>query len=287
MMNDQNRMIIAQITDLHIGFEGEGEICQNSGKLQSVLRNIDTQILKPDVLLITGDLVESGSHWAYSQLRDQLRGVDYPILWAVGNHDNRDAFAEIFPDAEFNAGFLQYAVEDWPLRIITLDTLRPEYHGGYLCETRLKWLDQKLSERPSQPTLIAMHHPPIDTGIAWMTERDDAPWILGLKAVLKKHDQVVHITAGHIHRSIFRKFDNLTVSVCPAIAPEVSLELAPIDPNLPDNRPLLNTSFPGYCLHHWNGDTLTTHAATVTAGEAIVKHDSDHAFIVQHTMHGK
>lgn len=287
MKNDQNRMILAQITDLHIGFEGEGEVCQNSEKLQSVLREINSQILKPDVLLITGDLVESGSLWAYSKLRDQLSDVDCPILWAVGNHDNRDAFANIFPEAEFNDGFLQHAAENWPLRILTLDTLRSGYHGGYLCQTRLDWLDQKLSEKPDFPTLIAMHHPPIDTGIAWMTERDDAQWILALRTLLKKHEQVVHITAGHIHRSIFRKFDNLTVSVCPAIAPEVSLELAPIDPNFPDDRPLLNTSFPGYCLHYWNGETLTTHSANVTAGEPIVRHDKDHAFIVQHTMDGK
>ena len=287
MMNDENRMIIAQITDLHIGFEGEGEVCQNSEKLRSVLRELNSQILKPDVLLITGDLVETGALWAYSKLRDQLRDVDVPILWALGNHDDRGAFAKTFPKAKFNDGFLQHAAEGWPLRILTLDTLRRGYHGGYLCETRLDWLDQTLAQKPDHPTLISMHHPPINTGIAWMTERDDAQWILALRAILEKHNQVVHITAGHIHRSVFRKIDNLTVSVCPAIAPEVSLELAPIDPSSPDDRPLLNQSFPGYCLHHWNGETLTTHSANVTAGDALVKHDKEHAFIVEHTMKGK
>lgn len=286
-MNDQNSMIIAQITDLHIGFHGEDEICQNSEKLQSVISELNAQILKPDVLLITGDLVEIGENWAYEKLQQQLKTVGCPIIWALGNHDDRDAFAKTFPKAKFNNGFLQYAVEDWPLRIVTLDTLKPEYHGGYLCEKRLDWLDKTLSEKPSQPTLIAMHHPPINTGIAWMTEREDAQWILNFREIIKKHNHVVHITAGHIHRSIFRKFDDLTITVCPAIASEVSLELAPIDPDVPDNRPLLNASFPGYCLHHWNGKTLTTHSANVTAGEAIVKHDKDHAFIVQHTMDGK
>ena len=287
MTNNQNNMIIAQITDLHIGFEGKDQPCLNSKKLQTVMHRLNAQILKPDILLITGDLTHSGESWAYSKLHEQFDDIEYPILWAIGNHDDRKAFAGTFPDAEFNDGFLQYALEDWPLRIVTLDTLKTGFHGGELCQKRLAWLDETLSKKPDQPTLVAMHHPPIHTGIGWMTEREDAQWLLNFQDIVKKHNQVIHITAGHIHRPIFRKFEHATISVCPAIAPEVNLELAPIDPDKIDGRPLLIDSFPGYCLHQWNGKNLTTHTATVSGGDVIVKHDEDHGFIVRYTMDGK
>ena len=76
-----------------------------------------------------------------------------------------------FPDHAYlprDGGFLQYCVEDWPLRLIALDTIIPGEPGGRLCEQRLAWLAARLAEQPERATLIMMHHPPFATGIGHM-----------------------------------------------------------------------------------------------------------------------
>jgi len=129
-----------------------------------------------------------------------------------------------------------------------------------------------------------MHHPPIETGIAWMTTSNDAPWVKRLKGVLDKHDNVVQIISGHIHRRITQKFSTSIVSVSGAIAPQVKLDLAPLAPDTPDGRTLLVEGPVEYCLHQWNGHVLTSHAALAPQGRPIVHFDEAHAFIVPHTL---
>lgn len=277
-------MIIAHLTDLHIGFDGPNETCKNSARLERTLASLDTMQAKADILLITGDLIETGEEWAYRKLKEALGRVKVPTYFAMGNHDNRQAFASAFPDASFNEGFLQYSVEVHPLRIIVVDTLEPGRHGGAFCESRAAWLSRELAKAPEQPTLIAMHHPPIETGIDWMTAHDDDDWVVRFKSVIEANPQVVQIISGHVHRSIFKGFAGTHVSVSLAVAPQVALELAELHVDTPDGRPLLVDGAPGYCLLHWDGTHVTTHHTLSEQGRPIVNYDKDHAFIVRRTQ---
>src|SRR5215472_4347671 len=67
-------------------------------------------------------------------------------------------------------GFLNYAIEGYPMRIIGLDTLTPGEGGGAVCSERLCWIDNALAAAPDQPTLVLMHHPPFITGIRRMDQ---------------------------------------------------------------------------------------------------------------------
>jgi len=277
-------MIIAQITDLHIGFDGKEEKCKNTVRFKTVLEEIKTQTAQPDLVLITGDLVESGEDWAYEKLKTTLNDIQVPYYLALGNHDNREKFIKTFTDKHFSDGFLQYTIEDWPLRIIVLDTLEVGKHGGGFCEARAKWLQKTLAEQPDRPTLIALHHPPIKTGIAWMTIKEEDVWVSRLEEVLKPFDNVVHIICGHIHRNIFSHFAGSTLSVSLAVAPQVKLDLGDIDPDVPDDRVLLTDGPSGYALHHWNGSFITSHSGSAPDGDPVIHYDEKHAFVVRHTM---
>jgi 3',5'-cyclic AMP phosphodiesterase CpdA len=277
-------MLIAQITDLHIGFMGAGNPCDNTERLDMVLSDLRQLKRQPDIILITGDLVEGGEPWAYEKLKTALDPVETPYYFGFGNHDKRDAFTKVFSDEKFNDGFLQYTIDDWPMRIIMLDTLGVGRHGGAFCEARAKWLRAKLSEQPNKPTLIALHHPPINTGIDWMTASVDNDWVQRLRSVIESFDNVVQIISGHIHRSIFKGFAGTTVSVSRAVAPQVKLELASIDPEVPDGRPLIVNTGPGYCLLDWDGESLTTHHGVSPEGDPIISYDEKHAHVVKLTM---
>lgn len=278
-------MIIAQITDLHVGFDGKDQKCRNSQRLLPVIYELNSMIQKPDLVLVTGDLVETGEKWAYEKLRSVLGYLESPYHLAIGNHDNREVFRTCFPEVNTNGGFVQYSIDDGPLRVLMLDTLNDGLHGGAFCETRAAWLDQALAEKPDQPTLIAMHHPPINTGIAWMTASRDEPWVQRFEKVIDKYDNIRHVIAGHIHRTMFQKLGKTTISVCEAIAPEVKLELAPIDEARPDDRPLICDSAPRYSLHQWDGETVTSHMAAASTAETIVRFDEGHQYIIQKTMY--
>ena len=126
---------------------------------------------RPDLLLATGDIADNGDDAvSYARLKEAIADLPFPVYPALGNHDSRAAFLADFPDSRSPDGFLQYAIEDLPVRILVLDTLEDGRHGGGFCETRAAWLRARLAEAPERPTLIVLHHPPIETGLSWMTE---------------------------------------------------------------------------------------------------------------------
>jgi hypothetical protein len=59
-----------------------------------------------------------------------------------------------------------------------------------------------------------------------------------------------------------------TLAICPSTAPQVALDLDTIDPDVPDNRPMIVADPPAYALHYWNGESLVSHYDT--AGEHTV-----------------
>jgi 3',5'-cyclic AMP phosphodiesterase CpdA len=256
-------MLIAQITDIHLGFEPDNPDEFNRKRLDQTLAVLAGLKPQPDLLLITGDLADTGEDAvSYQRLKQAIAaaGLDWPIFCAMGNHDGRQAFRAEFPDAPHAGdGFIQYAIEDWPLRILVLDTLEEGRHGGGFCETRAAWLRKRLAEQPDRPTLIALHHPPLATGLSWMTESGQANWVLRLKEIIAGQRNVVAMICGHLHRQITTVWAGTRLSVCPSTAPQVALDLDAIDPDRPDGRPMIVADPPGYALHLWNGAELVSH----------------------------
>ncbi len=256
-------MLIAQITDIHLGFDPANPDELNRRRLDRALRALVEMRPAPDMLLMTGDLAEEGDDLvSYRKLREAIAELPFPVHFAMGNHDSRAPFFEVFPEAPSAEGFVQYAIDEHALRILVLDTLEEGRHGGAFCETRAAWLRARLAEAPDRPTLIVLHHPPIETGLSWMTENPDADWVERLRAAVEGKDNVVAMIAGHLHRPIVTRWAGITLAVCPSTAPQVALDLEPIDPERPDGRPMIVADPPGYALHWWNGRELVTHFAT-------------------------
>lgn len=276
-------MIIAQITDFHVGFKGPQRACENAVRLEQTLEAMEELGRKPDLILATGDLVEHPETWAYEMLKESLSNISVPIHFLMGNHDAREPFRKVFPKSEFNDGFLQYTIDNNPVRIIALDTLDPGHHGGAFCQRREQWLKSELDKDTETPTLIAMHHPPINTGIAWLTAERNDTWVVRLRTLLSQYNNIVHMIAGHIHRSIYTQFAGTTISVSEAVAPQVKLELKEIDAHQQDNRDLIVRSRPVFSLHHWDGFTMTSHSETTELGKTLVRYDEAHAYAVKMT----
>lgn len=277
-------MLIAQITDIHLGFEPDTPGEFNRQRLDRTVAAIRALAPRPDLLLATGDLIDRGDTDSYERLREALEGLPFPVYMALGNHDDRANFKAVFPHYDYVDGFLQYVIETPALRLLVLDTLEEGRHGGAFCETRAKWLADRLDEAPDKRTLIVQHHPPVEVGIAWMNTDPAEPWVARLAACLHGRPNVVGMVCGHIHRAITTHWEDLVVATCPSTAPQVALDLRPIDPDTPDQRKLIIADPPGYALHWWNGRELITHWNTAEDHAVLARYDANLQGMIQHML---
>jgi len=255
-------MLIAQITDTHISTpdSANDRVFRTPEHLERAVAHLNGLDPRPDVVLATGDLVERGEPAEYARLRSILDRLTMPLYLVPGNHDSREHLARAFADRGYlpGSGFLQYTVEPWPVRLIGLDTNVPGEHGGRLCAERLGWLEARLAEAPSRPTVVFMHHPPFRTGMAVMDE-------MGLEGgeelarVIQHHSQVERVLCGHVHRPMTRRFAGTVASTSPATAHQLALDLAP-------SRRLAVVMEPPACmLHQWLGADagLVSHVSVI------------------------
>jgi len=257
-------MLIAQISDTHIKPEGRLAYrrVDTALFLARAVDHVRALIPAPDVVLLTGDLVDAGLEDEYLRLRSLLAPLPMPVYVIPGNHDARAPLRRVFggdgylpPDGEY----LHYVVEHYPVRLVGLDTLVPGQGGGRLGPDRLAWLDARLGEAPARPTLVFMHHPPFKTGVEGM----DAQWLEdgeALGAVIRRHPQVEGVTCGHVHRAIHARWAGTVVTTAPSSAHQVTLDL---------RRPGGLTWMlepPAYLLHLWReGAGLVTHTSHIGA----------------------
>lgn len=257
-------MLIAQITDLHIRLPGQKayRIVETDAYLPPAVQALNRLDPVPDLVVISGDLTDFGRPAEYAHLKKMLDALRMPYVLLPGNHDDRAMLREVFADHAYLAGadvdgHMQYTVEDFPVRVLALDTVVPGQSHGSLCERRLAWLADRLAEQPQRPTVIVMHHPPFETGIAHMDAIGLLAGTEGLADIVGRHGNVERIMCGHLHRSIFRRFAGTIASTCPSPAHQVALDLRPDGPSAFVMEP------PGFHLHEWRNGALVSHVAFI------------------------
>lgn len=273
MESKPRSVLIAQMTDLHIGFEPDADENElNYKRCVATLSKVLNQPTLPDLLLLTGDLTENGDSESNKRVKALFGQCPFPVFPLVGNHDDRDELRRAFPDCPDEDGFIQYAIEVHGLRILCLDTLEPGRHGGAFCEARARWLANQLTQNPDTPTVVFMHHPPVSAGIGWMDPRPDAAWIARFGGAIEGHSQIAGIHCGHLHRSVHTSFRGFPLSIARSVAPSVALDLRPISPKQPDDRALVTAEPPSYALHRWSNAALVTHYQAVGDWETLASY---------------
>lgn len=265
-------MLIAQLTDIHIGFDKDAEPEElNRIRLRAVLDRLAAAPHTLDFVVLSGDLTDHGEDESFGTIVDALKGLSCPILPLVGNHDERGALRRAFPGLPPTEDeFLHYVVERDGLRIVCLDTLEPGRHGGAFCHRRRDWLRSRLEESGDSPCVVFMHHPPIVSGIDWMDPAPDEEWIANFAEAIAGHEHAIRaIHCGHLHRRVTARFRGIPLGITPSVAPLVALDLRPIDENVADNRALITTEPASYALHRWDGEELVTHYESCGAWDVL------------------
>ena len=256
-------MLIAQLTDLHLRPRGKAayRVAETNMLTERALRKLMTIHPRPDVVVITGDMTDCGLLEEYQLLRTLLAPLPIPVFMVPGNHDRRDNLKQVFSDwpAITSGGdFVQFVVDDYPVKLIGLDTVVERKSEGALCARRLGFLFDALEAAPERPTVVFMHHPPFDCGIGHMDRIRLLDGSAELAAILRRHRQVLGLWCGHNHRSIETIFGGAPASIIPGVAHQVAFDLRD------DSDGALILEPPAFKLHKYRPDfAIVSHTVYV------------------------
>ncbi len=214
--------VVAHLSDPHLlagGARQYGVIDTEAG-LRLALARLARLEAPPQALVFTGDLADRAEPAAYARLREIVEpaaaAIGAQVVWVMGNHDERAAYARGLFDTATDETAPQDRVHDIAgLRVVSLDTSVPGYHHGELSDGQLGWLADVLATPAPHGTLLALHHPPIPIP---MMPAADVIELLDqhrLAEVLTGTD-VRGILGGHLHYSTYSTFAGVPVSVASA-----------------------------------------------------------------------
>src|SRR6185437_3386987 len=155
-------MIIAQISDTHISLDAADAGCR-AADLGRTLADINALDPAPDVIIHTGDVVHGGRREDYAAAASLLTTARAPVYIAAGNRDDRETLRQSLSRwvrPAFESGFLDYVIEDFPVRLIAVDTLSSASNKGDFSPERARRLTALIAAEPRRPTAVFMHHPP-------------------------------------------------------------------------------------------------------------------------------
>jgi 3',5'-cyclic-AMP phosphodiesterase len=218
-----NVSLLAQLTDPHVRVDGD-----DGASARALAAAVDAVLAlrpAPHAVLVTGDLAEHGEAREYERVRELLAPLPMPVHVLPGNHDDRDALREHFglDGAGAPGEPVQYTTRCGDLRVVVCDTTLPGRDDGCV---RTDWLEEQLIAEPSAPTVVAMHHLPVRTGIT-VADQIGVPDANAhaLAALLARSPQVRRVITGHVHRTVAGSLGGCTVLACASTYLQGRLEI--------------------------------------------------------------
>ena len=214
-------MIIAQISDTHIALDTP-DADQRIRDFELTVADINALDPAPNAIVHTGDIVHNGRRDEYAQAVSILAEARAPVYVLAGNKDNRANLREAFsaygylaPDSDF----IDYAIEDYRVRLIALDTLSSGSNKGDFCAERVRRLIDLIDAESTKPIAVFAHHPPFEVRVGPDPINFETPEIMSrLRRALQHSGRVVAVFSGHVHRAAEGHVGSIPATVMPCIA---------------------------------------------------------------------
>jgi Icc protein len=246
---------VVQLSDPHIGAQWPG--VEPAAELAAAVESVGRLHPVPDAVLVSGDVTNGAQDRQYEQARELLEPLGVPVYVLPGNHDDREGLRRHFGLTGDGGAPIQYAVNIGPLRLLVVDSTCPGQPYGQLDSDRLAWVDMELARAQHTPTLLAMHHPPLLTG---MPAADEIGLPVSdrqaLGELLGRHPQVRRVVAGHVHRTIVSELAGRAVLAAPSTTLAARLDFSSHDFQLIAEPP-------GFAVHVLVDGELVSHVQPV------------------------
>lgn len=254
-------MLIAHLSDPHLRPQGvlyHGVVDSNA-MFETAVRHLNALNPAPDLVIISGDIVDTGWAEEYAVAREMLAAIRQPLLVIPGNHDEREAFRAAFADHDYlpPAGPLHFVFDGaGAVRVIGFDVTVPDAHHGDVDDAAAAWLEAALAREPNRPTLIMLHQPPMMTGVPYL---DDYRCFNAdrLEAIVARFPCVERVLCGHVHRMMQRRFGGTILLTAPSTTTAIALRFHR------DAEPASFVEPPAMLLHHWQPDGMVTHVVPI------------------------
>ncbi|BAU57211.1 3',5'-cyclic-nucleotide phosphodiesterase [Halorhodospira halochloris] len=217
---------VLHISDLHLGDDPQWSYqgVRPWERLTEALIGVDPDCLGAqglsrapfDLVVVTGDLAHDQGESVYAKLSEQLAALKVPVLVLPGNHDDPEGFQRIFTDSGQVSYCREYFAGGW--RILCLNSQVPGQITGRLGGQQLNALEQDLQQNQDLPTLIALHHAPVEVGTPWLDVQrlEDGESFLEL---VERYPQVRGVVFGHVHQDFAeRRQSGLRLLAAPAVS---------------------------------------------------------------------
>ncbi len=214
-------MIIAQISDTHIALDTP-DADRRLRDFAQTIADINALDPAPDVIIHTGDIVHNGRLDEYAEAVAILSKARAPVYVMVGNKDNRANLREAFSESRYfapDSDFIDYAIDDFPVRLIALDTLNPSSNKGDFCRERINRLIELIDAETAKPVAVFTHHPPFEVSVGPDPLHFDSREVMSeLASTLQQSGRVISVFCGHVHRSATGLVRQIPATVVPCIA---------------------------------------------------------------------
>lgn len=246
--------LLVQLSDLHIGANENG--FDPVPHLEAVVEAVRSLPNRPDAVLVSGDLTDDGAAAGYSLARELLERLESPLHVLPGNHDDRGCLRAAFHLPGEGEEPVRYSVDVGELRLVVFDSNVPGQDPGRYDAEQLRWLDAELGAGPERPTLLALHHPPLATGIQeWDEINLESGQRERLAEVVARHPQLRGIVGGHLHRVAASALAGVPVLAAPSTylqaRPDYATEGVELMPH------------PGFALHVLRDGELASQVQSV------------------------
>lgn len=214
-------MIIAQISDTHITLDTPVSD-RRIRDFEDTIADINALQPAADVIVHTGDIVHNGLRDEYAQAAATLGKANAPVYVMAGNKDNREQLREAFSGFGYlstDSDFIAYAINDFPVRLIALDTLNPDSNKGDFCPERIRNLIDLIDADAKKPVAAFAHHPPFVVPVGPDPLNFDSPDAMSaLRGALQHSGRVAAVFSGHVHRGTAGQVGGIPATVVPCIA---------------------------------------------------------------------
>jgi len=214
-------MIIAQISDTHIALDAP-DADQRLRDFERTIADINALDPVPDVIFHTGDIVHNGRPDEYSEAARILAKASAPVYVIPGNKDDRTNLRAAFSSRGYlkpGSDFIEYVVEDYPVRLIAVDTLNTRSNKGAFSPEQAGRLIDHIDAEPTKPIAVFTHHPPFDVQVGPDPLNFEKPEMMArLRQTLQHSGRVVAVISGHVHRGTAGHIGSIPATVMPSIA---------------------------------------------------------------------
>lgn len=204
---------LIQFSDLHLS----GKVGEDDSYQAFLACLVASLSYRPDGFILTGDLVNCGKADGYDWLFDKLSSTNIPFYAIAGNHDvtlehnahlpfEERSFMPITADTRL-LDCTRLSIDNWQL--LLLNSAVCGHIHGQLSLCQLDWLNETLSCH-NQPALLALHHPPLAVGSAWIDnyQLQDSH---KLWQIISQHRHLRLILCGHVHQNHTIHYHHTTI----------------------------------------------------------------------------